>query len=205
MKIKKTIILLLIACFISSCSSSGGNNGSSVNATQQASVWIEEAAVYSALISSRYVQGNVQRIVIRDHTGLDPQDDLEMRLEYVHKNMPELTQAMVTDFKVKNEKPFPLSSKLDLDIQYALISQERWQQIFTATDLDGDWEEFYRIYPNSQGILTLSRVGFNNNLDMALVYVGNQSGGLAGAGYYLLMAKENNTWKVIREDMAWIS
>jgi len=48
-------------------------------------------------------------------------------------------------------------------------------------------------------------VGFNNNLDMALVYVGNQSGGLAGAGYYFLMAKENNTWKVIREDMAWIS
>ncbi len=45
-------------------------------------------------------------------------------------------------------------------------------------------------YPNSQGTMTLSRVGFNRNIKQALVYVGNQEGFLAGAGYYVLLVKK---------------
>jgi len=50
-----------------------------------------------------------------------------------------------------------------------------------------------------------ARVGFNTENDKALVYVGNSEGGLAGAGYYILLVKENGAWVIKEEVMTWIS
>jgi len=60
-------------------------------------------------------------------------------------------------------------------------------------------------YPNSQGTMTLSGVGFNRNINQALVYVGNPEGFLAGAGYYVLLVKEKGTWVIKQKLMTWIS
>jgi hypothetical protein len=68
-----------------------------------------------------------------------------------------------------------------------------------------DWGKFYLKYPKSQGIMSLSRVGFNRGLDRALVYIGNQSGGKTGVGYYVFMVKQDGGWQVNGRTAAWVS
>lgn len=53
--------------------------------------------------------------------------------------------------------------------------------------------------------MTLSRVGFNSDRTRALVYVGNQSHWLTGAGFYLVLVKTKGGWSVEHEFMSWIS
>ncbi len=202
---KNILLISFMALLIASCSFPFGPDQASVFATQQAANNNEEFAVYNALISTRYVQADTQLIVIRDQTGLASQDNLDTRLANVQKNMPEITPEMLTDFKQKNEESNTLQPMFTLGVKYILITDEQWHDLFTGKDLDGNWEKFYHLYPGSQGIMTLSRAGFNKNMDMALVYVGNSSGPLSGTGYYYLMVKQKGIWIVSKEDMVWIS
>jgi len=162
----------------------------------------EELAVYAALIEQRYASGH-QLIVIEEETSpfIQP-DEFDSALQRVKENLPGLSDATLEDFRAKNQEPHPVGSGLKLDVNVVLISQAEMTEIFQ--DSDG-WDTFYDRYPDSQGVMTLSRVGFNAAMDQALVYVGNQSHWLAGAGYFLLLSKIDGRWTIQSEMMAWIS
>lgn len=66
------------------------------------------------------------------------------------------------------------------------------------------WPKFYRDHPGASGILQLSRVGFNEARDQALLSVGLQVGGLIGEGHYFFL-KRAPEWSVADRLLAWIS
>jgi hypothetical protein len=53
--------------------------------------------------------------------------------------------------------------------------------------------------------LTLSRVGFAPESGEALLYCGYVRQKLDGAGYYFVLRRNNEAWKIVRQVMAWIS
>nr|WP_314495675.1 hypothetical protein [uncultured Chryseobacterium sp.] len=56
-------------------------------------------------------------------------------------------------------------------------------------------KKFYRKFQESQGLLTVSKIGFDNKKTQALVYYGNHSHYLAGAGYLAyIKIKGENSW-----------
>ncbi len=61
------------------------------------------------------------------------------------------------------------------------------------------------VYPRSQGVLTLSRVGFNEARGTAVLYAGNQWHAAAGEGNMVLMKKTAGGWTVHDTAMMWIS
>lgn len=163
---------------------------------------MDEYAVYSALIRAMYLQPGIDRIVIDDHTspGLsyDPGEDLD----YVTNRLPGLEEETLADFQAQNRESHPLTDDFDLSVEVVLIGEEELDQIFG--DMEG-WDTFYATYPDSQGRMTLSRVGFNRQGTQALVYVGNQSHWLAGTGHLVLLAGENGVWTLQGEVTLWIS
>jgi hypothetical protein len=77
------------------------------------------------------------------------------------------------------------------------------RQIFNVNQ--NGWEMFYSRHPDTPGITSVSRVGFNAAMDQALVYIGTESHWLAGAGYYVLMKKVDGVWGIDQQVMTWIS
>jgi hypothetical protein len=142
-------------------------------------------------------------IVIDDETSLAAGGPtLSETLEFVQKELSGLTDEVVRDFTARNQQAYPLEPLLTLGVEHVLLSQQESDTIFKNQDA---WDIFYRKFPNSQGRMSLSRVGFNSKRDIALVYVGNQSHWLAGAGYYVLLEKVDGQWVVKDETMTWIS
>jgi hypothetical protein len=92
---------------------------------------------------------------------------------------------------------------MEIGASYVLLTQNERTQFFNQNQ-DG-WQLFYEKYPDAPGITALSRVGFNQALDQALVYAGTQSQWLAGAGYYLLLKRVNGAWIIDQQVMTWIS
>jgi hypothetical protein len=164
----------------------------------------EEYAVYSILIESWYVHNNIRLIVIEDHSKVDSLvEGLDNRLDPLMEELPDVKKELIDDFKIRNIQSVPLKPLISLHVPSLLIRNNEIEDIF-QTDGDG-WEEFYQRYPNSPGIITLSRVGFNPYMDQALVYIGNQSHWRAGSGHFVLLRKENDMWKVQDNIMIWIS
>jgi len=177
--------------------------GGCAGPTPTADINVEENAIYAALIGQRYVRDDIKLIVIKEQTSpfIQP-DELESVLQNAKEGLPGLSNATLEDFRAKNQESHPVGADLKLDVKYVLIGQAEMEEIFQ--DSTG-WNKFYTRYPNSQGVMTLSRVGFNEALDQALVYVGNQSDGKAGAGYFFLLSKADGQWTVQSEMMVWIS
>lgn len=117
--------------------------------------------------------------------------------------MPGLSGDLWKDYLAHNDKAYPLSTEMDLGVGYTLIDADDMNVIFN--DFENGWEEFYRRYPNSPGITTLSRAGFNQDGTEALVYMGAQFHYLAGAGNLYRLEKQDGVWKIVEKMMLWIS
>jgi hypothetical protein len=70
------------------------------------------------------------------------------------------------------------------------------------------WARFYDEYPQSEGFLSLSRVGFGRKKSQALVYValvrGHLSGRMWGDGRYILVLKKKGRWRVQKQEAIWV-
>lgn len=111
--------------------------------------------------------------------------------------------AWLSEFGKKSITSDQLTKSLDLKLKYTLTPKEKIEQIFKS-GLDG-WDEFYRQFPDSNGLVGLSRAGINSRGDQAFVYMAHQCGGLCGSGHYLLLVKKNKEWIVQKKFMAWVS
>jgi len=157
----------------------------------------EECVVYSSLIRNMY---KAELIVIKEET--ESFTVTEETLKYIKKVLPEIEQETLGDFKEKNKNNHTLIKNSDIEGNNVFIAEKEAEDIFKEKN---GWDEFYEKYPNSQGIMSLSRVGFNGKKNQALVSVGNQSHWLAGNGYYILLVKENNIWLIKGKVLSWIS
>lgn len=166
----------------------------------------EEYAVYSAVIGEM-IQDRpyVELIVIGDRTSTEDSytESLESKLKQVEKQMPELEPSTLKDFRVQNENPARLEPRLKLEKRYALVSIEDVAEFFKEGG--GQWDAFYEKYPQSQGIMQFSRVGFNPAMNQALVYVGNLYANLAGAGGFVMLTRKNGIWTPGAYVTGWVS
>ena len=67
------------------------------------------------------------------------------------------------------------------------------------------WKQFYEEYPGAQGILTISRVGFNPDKNEAVVYIQNVASLIVASGKLFFLTKKNGSWEFQTEKMIWFS
>jgi hypothetical protein len=188
---RRLVLLVLLLC---SCSP-----GSPSSTATPPHIEAEEHAVYSALVRQNPVGYNLgSSVVIRQQTvaGLDM---LELALENVHA----LPAKLVESYRSRNAAPYALGANLDLEQDYALMLEEEYKEIF---DRGGaPWAKFEAKYPEARGFILFSRVGFDADVDQALVSMGFRCGDLCGAGGLYLLVKEDGNWKVQEELIVWQS
>lgn len=168
----------------------------------------EDYAVYAAILNQYFAEEKIRLLVIKKFTEGYNTDEPEKRENLSQRNfsLKGVEQATIDDYVAKNQNQHYqlLDELLNLKGKHAFVTDAELNEIF-AKDCNKGWGTFYKKYPNSQGQTTLSKVGFNQERTQALVYVGTQSHCLAGAGHFIILAKEGGAWKVIRANMVWIS
>jgi hypothetical protein len=197
--VKKLILLSFILC-AAACTAKTASTPLPTPSTGQ--IDMEQQAVYAFLLSNLY-QHRGYVIMDTTATGVTGVENTTQTLDYVLQNMHSVDSGTMVSFRSRNDAAYPISPDMNIGGQYTLLSQAGRQQIFGQNQ--SGWEIFYERYPQAPGITTLSRVGFNNALDQALVYIGTQSNWLAGSGYYILLKKLNGAWSIDQRVMTWIS
>jgi hypothetical protein len=158
----------------------------------------EEQAVYSF-----FVGGGERTVLILQDTSADiSANDPQKSLDYIRSGLPSLSDEALDNFVQRNQQSGPLAPNMELDVDYILLSTEELSEITRQSN----WGEVItQKYPGSYGYTMFSRVGFNNTLDQAVIYVGSMAAPLMGSGFYYLMEKENGDWVIKEQVMAWIS
>jgi hypothetical protein len=194
----KRLVFTFLALCLAACSSPPAPPPTSAAGQGDA----EEQAVYAALIQAMFP---ADMLVLMDTTATAAEGSggLDQTLRGVLQNMPPVSAPTVDNFKARNGAVSPLRSDMQLGLPYVLLSQAELNAIF-AINQDG-WGVFHGRYPQADGILTLSRAGFDDRFEQALVYAGYRRQGPGGAGYYVLLKKITGTWTIEQKVKIWNS
>jgi hypothetical protein len=161
----------------------------------------EEQGVYSTILNDVYVGEKNDRLTIADDTSLD-----WLTTQQIMKDLSflkggawhEIKPSIVDDFLSRNSVPSKLTGRLNLKVNALMLSKE---EVATIGKSQENWKQFLARNPG-QSIITLSRVGFTDDLKNALVYTGDQSGGRSGRGQYVFLSRTDR-WIIKHKVLAW--
>ena len=166
----------------------------------QADLEKEEQAIYAS-----FLKNNLEPIVIQKDTSTEwlpsSEEELKQRMEYITSGLPNASNETLDNFFQRNRQSTQLSPDMQLGIHYVLVSAEEFSAVM---DKPNGWEAFYKKYSPS-GYMQFSRVGFNNTLDQAIIYVGVIPGPMMGSGNYYLLEKQAGQWSIREQVLAWVS
>jgi hypothetical protein len=161
----------------------------------------EEYEIYSSVVKQMYVKPDTGLLVIEDRTfRYDPNLNLETYpWEEKHKGIT-IDQSTIDDYTSINKKPSNVVGKLfKLPVKTAIVTSDDLRVIFFAGWGQVPWLEFYNRFPNSNGFIMLSRVGFSADHKQALLYTGSRCGPGCWDLHILLLAHGNSGWTVAKE------
>lgn len=176
--------------------SSGSDSGHRAEALTD-----QDYSVYSAILKDLLTKEKLKFIVIEDHTfvykpeysahdttfgnlGLYfPDSDVEARRNYVEQN----------------RYPLPLGYSLDIPVKYGFVSHEEVEKDYDNVTSHKTKGTFYDRFPDADGVLAFSRIGFNAHFNQAIVEVARS---LCRKGCfsmkYVFLTREGQTWAVKR-------
>ena len=182
------------------------------------SVRDEEYRVYDAVIRHMFRDGvtqfdmnaKVSQIVIRDRTmSKYAWSAQKENWEQVKIRLKSLSDETISGYETVRQSEIDLKPNLVTPPKFVLVGDTQLKKMFSNPNeydrTTEQWEEFYKIFPNSAGVNTFSRVGFDKSNRNALVYFVNWCGPLCGTGTYLHVEKRENGWVVKQAGGMWIS
>lgn len=93
----------------------------------------------------------------------------------------------------RHNKPLLLQREFKIDKPYELVNTETIGTLIR----DFNWDDFYKRYPDSGGIIRVSAVGFNRQKTLAIVNTGSSCNNLCGRGSFVLLKKVHGKWKAV--------
>jgi hypothetical protein len=111
--------------------------------------------------------------------------------------MPQASGDLLQSFLEANASSRLLPSFSEIGVPVRRVGAAELAPLVSPGDPDAYWRAFYEAYPNSPGIIRLSRVGIGSGGTLALISVAHTCGTLCGSGRYLLLSKASGEWEVI--------
>ena len=147
---------------------------------------------------SSYVSNNTPLVIADTFSSVIPLErdsQMEAIKSLLSQASDQVPLDLIRDFCDKNVKAQIVWPDLQKHLKVVFLSQQEEKSLFSARREKHDgWDKFYTKYPKSPGIITLSRIGFNHDGTMAMIYLGWQGGWLAGEGQIYVLRKQNGKW-----------
>ncbi len=157
-----------------------------------------ERDVYGSIIS--HMGGDKAKVlVIREYSTTNRHTSGEIRNNNI------LDDEAYVDFTLMNKSSTRLLINTSWNEKVQILTKDELNTIFNKSSLKLSWESYYKMFPDSSGIIGLSRVGFNNENNKALVYFEIGCGALCGNGYHAWLSKGIFGWKVEFLEHLWVS
>ena len=168
----------------------------------------ETYAVYSALISELFTKENVKLLVIQEQTLVNSNPDHlkattpEDGIKDLKECCPSVDEDALKDYDTKNLASSKLVANFSLPLKYVLLNTSELHELQHAHET---LREFSERYPGADGLISLSRVGFNKDYSQAYVRVEFIFCPLCSFGEEILLKKQGGTWKVAESFGGWVS
>ncbi|MDO9510404.1 MAG: hypothetical protein Q7J34_01480 [Bacteroidales bacterium] len=166
---------------------------------------IDEYKIYSLILNEVYTAS--EHFVVKQQTSTSISISInDSYYAILLANTPNLDTTIFANFIERNDSAYQLAYGFSGLIKpITLISEEETDFFFNNPSINKSWETFYKKYPNSNGMIDFTRVGFNADKSQAIVEFGHYYASLGANGSLVYLVKEDNKWVIIKLLYTWIS
>jgi hypothetical protein len=148
----------------------------------------EDYEIYSLALKAQYngyVRGDP--IIIDINTSTITNNSL-LNPELITALLGSVQKDTIDDFMAINKHSYKLSRYFNIGKNY-LLDEE-----------DLSIEKLREKYPHAYGIVSISRIGFNNDRTEAIIDLGIFCGGMCGVCKIVQIIKDNNIWRIVANE-----
>lgn len=156
-------------------------------------------AVYSALIDHLYSPGEYRTVIINQYTVKNPMapEDWRTLLNSIGERMPSVAAEAIENLVKKGWRDARLEpTGFATKAKVVILDPKTLIEILNH---NGSSAIFQKRYPNSSGLMRLSRVGFNNDRSRAFLFAGNMRDNFYGGAVFYSLEYKNGHWVVLDE------
>jgi Tol biopolymer transport system component len=162
----------------------------------------EEHAVHNAVLNAidPFLSGNnYQYLTVFDQTGISDQLFLDGSnlLSAINTGLPDVSVELMDNLLHQNSEPLYLAPRFSTERPVVLVSWQEYWQLSQMQDEIACFATLQERFPDPtfQGWLRLSRVGFNQENNKALVYL--DSFKCKSEDFLLYLEKQEGVWKMV--------
>ncbi len=206
MKLMKQVLLyFIIALSLANCDNKDDILEPEFKLSTPDNLDTNEYQIYSLILNEKFTATNDLVIGQKTSTSIS----ISFANDYyqpLKTEFPNLDGTIFTALVGNNVLKYNLDNKFTVSSKTTtLISSEELLYLFNSKDVNQGWSNFYRKYPNSNGIIEMSRVGFSPDKSQAIVAVEHYYGSLGADGLLIYLIKEQNSWRIIKTINLWVS
>jgi hypothetical protein len=166
-----------------------------------ATLTLAEQDVIEALLTQDFDTKNSKQHVIRETTSVSQlqsgtYDAFSKSLREEAKQRDQAFKEALDNFLQKNKTAIRIAFPTNAPKSVELISDATVEEIFPSQRgvKPKGWDYFYRRFPDSRGLITVSRVGMDAKGTVAIIYLGQQHQDLDGIGFIRILKREGKKW-----------
>ena len=116
------------------------------------------------------------------------------------------TSRALGEWSRLNNRRYSLQSQINTNARHELLSQQSRSKLFNHHEPKINWQQFKTKFPDSTGILRVSRPGIDDVTHTALLYMEFECGMQCGSGRLVnLVQQASGTWSVSGATLLWIT
>jgi len=199
--IKKLIYYLLVSLLFVNCDNKEETIEPEFKLNTADTLVDNEYQIYSLILKEQYQE--ITDFVIKQRTySLNSFSLNESTVEFIQTEVPDMDTSIFAKAIDINKLTFYLDNKFNVpNKSITLISDQEIAYLLG----DKSWDGFYNKYPDSKGMISFTRVGFNQDMTEAILEIGHSYESLGADGTLIYLTKDNNGWKIIKTINTWVS
>lgn len=174
---------------------------------------VQEYPIYDLVVQMKFLSSQTTLVVIDrlTVTRLHPEAKEPPSLAFFRESEyfdGRLRPDLVTDFILKNSRPFRLEARFNFGVRYRFVSSGELEE--PEVSLAPIPTRFPRADVTQAprpviGKLGFSRVAFTQGADQALVYVADDRPDGAGAGFLVWLRRQGWGWEILDTEVVWVA
>jgi hypothetical protein len=164
--------------------------------------------VYRAVLDSMFTpdaQSRFSRIAVVDSTTVFKREN-HVALVQSLIGVPGVDSTVARDFAARSYEAHSLKGLSTLRLRMpVLLVDRRALAPLPRADPDKYWTEFYQRFPDTNGLISLSAIGYNADGNLGVLMVDVGCGGLCGNGYIVVAKRESGKWYLATILNTWVS
>jgi hypothetical protein len=174
---------------------------------------VEEYPIYDRVVQDKFLTSQTTLVVIDrlTVTRLHPEAKEPPSLAFFREHdyfEGRLRPELVTDFILKNGRPFRLEARFNFGVHYRFVSGGELEEpeVFLAPIPTGfPFASLTQASRSVIGKLGFSRVAFTPRADQALVYVADDRPDGTGAGFLVWLRRLDQGWEILDTEVLWVA